>query len=77
MCVKPALPGKSVKEQVKRTFRQSLFNIFFSCNVQVAERALYFWNNEYLMSLVSDSVAKILPIVFPSLYINSKSHWNK
>ncbi|XP_028396269.1 serine/threonine-protein phosphatase 2A 56 kDa regulatory subunit gamma isoform-like isoform X2 [Dendronephthya gigantea] len=48
-----------------------------SPHFQVAERALYFWNNEYLMSLVSDSVTKILPIVFPSLYINSKSHWNK
>lgn len=48
-----------------------------SPHFQVAERALYFWNNEYLMSLVSDSVDKILPIVFPSLYSNSKTHWNK
>ena len=44
---------------------------------QVAERALYFWNNEYIMSLVSDNATAILPVMFPSLYKNSKSHWNK
>ncbi|PWA25487.1 hypothetical protein CCH79_00019859 [Gambusia affinis] len=44
---------------------------------QVAERALYYWNNEYIMSLISDNAAKILPIMFPALYKNSKSHWNK
>nr|XP_043901326.1 serine/threonine-protein phosphatase 2A 56 kDa regulatory subunit delta isoform isoform X1 [Solea senegalensis] len=50
--------------------------IMSSC-VQVAERALYYWNNEYIMSLISDNAAKILPIMFPALYKNSKSHWNK
>lgn len=45
--------------------------------MQVAERALYYWNNEYIMSLISDNAAKILPIMFPALYKNSKSHWNK
>ena len=44
---------------------------------QVAERALYYWNNEYIMSLVSDHTAEILPIIFPALYKNSKTHWNK
>jgi serine/threonine-protein phosphatase 2A regulatory subunit B' len=44
---------------------------------QVAERALYYWNNEYIMSLISDNAPTILPIMFPSLYRNSKSHWNK
>lgn len=44
--------------------------------MQVAERALYFWNNEYILSLVSDNVTEILPIMFASLYGN-KQHWNK
>ncbi|XP_016305377.1 serine/threonine-protein phosphatase 2A 56 kDa regulatory subunit gamma isoform [Sinocyclocheilus anshuiensis] len=48
-----------------------------SPHFQVAERALYYWNNEYIMSLISDNAAKILPIMFPALYRNSKSHWNK
>ncbi|MEQ2210108.1 Serine/threonine-protein phosphatase 2A 56 kDa regulatory subunit gamma isoform [Xenoophorus captivus] len=47
------------------------------CFPQVAERALYYWNNEYIMSLISDNAAKILPIMFPALYRNSKTHWNK
>ena len=62
----------------KTTFRlpNSLF-LFSSNHFQVAERALYYWNNEYIMSLISDNAAVILPIMFPALYKNSKSHWNK
>ncbi|CAG0915058.1 unnamed protein product [Notodromas monacha] len=57
-------------------FRQ-LAKCVSSPHFQVAERALYYWNNEYIMSLVSDNAKVILPIMFPSLYKNSKSHWNK
>ena len=45
--------------------------------LQVAERALYYWNNEYIMSLMTENAGVILPIMFPVLYKNSKSHWNK
>lgn len=44
---------------------------------QVAERALYFWNNEYFCNLVTDNNEEILPIVFAALYENSKGHWNR
>lgn len=44
---------------------------------QVAERALYFWNNEYFCNLISDNVEVILPIMFAPLYENSKGHWNR
>merc|ERR1711876_49431 len=58
-----------------------LFNQLAKCvsspHFQVAERALYYWNNEYIMSLISDNAATILPIMFPALYRNSKNHWNK
>uniref|UniRef100_A0A131XD36 Serine/threonine protein phosphatase 2A regulatory subunit n=1 Tax=Hyalomma excavatum TaxID=257692 RepID=A0A131XD36_9ACAR len=57
-------------------FRQ-LARCVSSPHFQVAERALYYWNNEYIMSLVSDNAATLLPIVFPALYKNSKAHWNK
>ncbi|CAB3363712.1 Hypothetical predicted protein [Cloeon dipterum] len=57
-------------------FRQ-LAKCVSSPHFQVAERALYYWNNEYIMSLISDNAPTILPIMFPSLYRNSKSHWNK
>lgn len=48
-----------------------------SPHFQVAERSLYFWNNEYLMSLVSENSQVIVPIVFPALFRASKSHWNR
>lgn len=44
---------------------------------QVAERVLYFWNNEYILSLINDNVQTILPIVFPALHIDPNAHWNK
>ncbi|KAL0269668.1 UNVERIFIED_CONTAM: hypothetical protein PYX00_007317 [Menopon gallinae] len=57
-------------------FRQ-LAKCVSSPHFQVAERALYYWNNEYIMSLISENAPEILPIMFPPLYRNSKSHWNK
>ncbi len=57
-------------------FRQ-LAKCVSSPHFQVAERALYYWNNEYIMSLISDNATTILPIMFPALYKNTKSHWNK
>jgi len=48
-----------------------------SQHFQVAERALYYWNNEYIVNLMSDNINVILPIIFPALYQNSKSHWNR
>ncbi|XP_041355098.1 serine/threonine-protein phosphatase 2A 56 kDa regulatory subunit delta isoform-like isoform X2 [Gigantopelta aegis] len=47
-----------------------------SPHFQVAERALYFWNNEYILSLISDNATAILPLMFPALF-KSKEHWNK
>ena len=44
---------------------------------QVAERALYFWNNEYIVSLIGDNAEVIMPIMLPALFRTSRSHWNK
>ncbi|KAF3427681.1 hypothetical protein E2986_13868, partial [Frieseomelitta varia] len=57
-------------------FRQ-LAKCVSSPHFQVAERALYYWNNEYIMSLISDNYAVILPIMYPAFYRNSRNHWNK
>ncbi|UZJ51976.1 hypothetical protein CBS101457_001296 [Exobasidium rhododendri] len=56
---------------------QQLQRCINSQHFQVAERALYFWNNEYIVNLIGENVQVILPIVFASLYQNSKSHWNR
>ncbi|XP_045153110.1 serine/threonine-protein phosphatase 2A 56 kDa regulatory subunit beta isoform [Echinops telfairi] len=47
-----------------------------SPHFQVAERALYFWNNEYILSLIEDNCHTVLPAVFGTLYQVSKEHWN-
>lgn len=52
-------------------------SIFFFTQKKVAERALYFWNNEYAMSLIEENNAVIMPIMFPALYRISKEHWNQ
>uniref|UniRef100_A0A8C2RDC3 Serine/threonine-protein phosphatase 2A 56 kDa regulatory subunit n=1 Tax=Capra hircus TaxID=9925 RepID=A0A8C2RDC3_CAPHI len=48
-----------------------------SPHFQVAERALYFWNNEYILSLIEDNCHTVLPAVFGTLYQVSKEHWNQ
>ena len=35
---------------------------------QVAERALFLWNNEYIVSLIAQKRDEILPVVFEALY---------
>ncbi|XP_076644485.1 serine/threonine-protein phosphatase 2A 56 kDa regulatory subunit gamma isoform isoform X2 [Halictus rubicundus] len=57
-------------------FRQ-LARCVSSSHFQVAERALYYWNNEYIMSLISDNYTVILSIMYPAFYKNSRNHWNK
>uniref|UniRef100_A0A8C5S6N2 Protein phosphatase 2 regulatory subunit B'alpha n=1 Tax=Laticauda laticaudata TaxID=8630 RepID=A0A8C5S6N2_LATLA len=47
-----------------------------SSHFQIAERALYFWNNEYILGLIEENVDTILPIMFGNLYKISKEHWN-
>jgi len=65
--------------QVRMAFvlRSDWFAFWLTGRTQVAERALYFWNNEYFCNLVSDNVDVILPIMFAPLYENSKGHWNR
>ncbi|KAJ7328951.1 phosphatase 2A regulatory B subunit-domain-containing protein [Mycena albidolilacea] len=56
---------------------QQLARCINNQHFQVAERALLYWNNEYVVNLMSDNLTVILAIVFPALYTNSKSHWNQ
>ncbi|XP_076801529.1 serine/threonine-protein phosphatase 2A 56 kDa regulatory subunit epsilon isoform-like [Clavelina lepadiformis] len=64
-----------------KTVLPLLFNQLSKCvsspHFQVAERALYFWNNEYILSLIEENSSAILPLMFPSLYKISKEHWNQ
>lgn len=57
-----------------------LFKRIASCvespHFQVAERALFFWNNEYVVSLIQYYRAKIIPMVYGALHRNVQYHWN-
>ena len=60
-----------------------LFSILAKCvccsHFQVAERALFLWNNEHLINhgcLSRAYNAQILPLIYASLYENSQGHWN-
>uniref|UniRef100_A0A671NDQ0 Serine/threonine protein phosphatase 2A regulatory subunit n=1 Tax=Sinocyclocheilus anshuiensis TaxID=1608454 RepID=A0A671NDQ0_9TELE len=63
-----------------KKIQEPLFKQISKCvaspHFQVAERALYFCNNEYILSLIEENNAKILPIMFGNLYRISKEHWN-
>uniref|UniRef100_A0A8C7HV82 Serine/threonine protein phosphatase 2A regulatory subunit n=2 Tax=Oncorhynchus TaxID=8016 RepID=A0A8C7HV82_ONCKI len=63
---------KKIQEPLFKQISRCVANPHF----QVAERALYFWNNEYILSLIEENIDKILPIMFGSLYRISKEHWN-
>ncbi|DBA04279.1 TPA: hypothetical protein N0F65_002041, partial [Lagenidium giganteum] len=47
-----------------------------SNHFQVSQRALYLWNNESLVRLVSARRAEILPLIFGALYRNCENHWH-
>lgn len=59
----------------------SLFRQIGRClnspHFQVAERALYLWNNENIISLADQNRNVILPVIFEALENNMKGHWNR
>ncbi|XAR55343.1 hypothetical protein NMG60_11035394 [Bertholletia excelsa] len=48
-----------------------------SSHFQVAERALFLWNNDHIRNLITQNRKVILPLVFPALEQNTRSHWNQ
>ncbi|KAH0656061.1 hypothetical protein KY285_030943 [Solanum tuberosum] len=49
----------------------------FSINWQVAERALFLWNNDHIRNLIVQNREVILPLIFPLLEKNTCGHWNQ
>jgi serine/threonine-protein phosphatase 2A regulatory subunit B' len=56
-------------------FRQ-LIRCVNSSHFQVAERALFLWNNEYLVQLVAAHRERIFPLFYGALELN-RAHWNQ
>jgi serine/threonine-protein phosphatase 2A regulatory subunit B' len=69
-----------IQAQEFQTIMPILFKQISNCigspHFQVAERALFLWNNEYIVSLIAQNRQQVLPLVFEALYTNSRSHWN-
>ncbi|KAL3624309.1 hypothetical protein CASFOL_033125 [Castilleja foliolosa] len=57
-------------------FRQ-IARCLSSSHFQVAERAMFLWNNSHIENLMKQNRNVIVPIIFPSLEKNSRSHWNQ
>jgi serine/threonine-protein phosphatase 2A regulatory subunit B' len=47
-----------------------------SAHFQVAERALFIWNNDEIVNLINQNRQVLFPLVLGPLYSNSKQHWN-
>lgn len=48
-----------------------------SSHFQVAERALFLWNNDHIEVLIKQNSKVILPIILPAIERNTKEHWNQ
>ncbi|KAJ1410282.1 Protein phosphatase 2A, regulatory B subunit, B56 [Sesbania bispinosa] len=48
-----------------------------SLHFQVAERALFLWNNDHIRNLIIQNIKVILPIILPALEKNMRGHWNQ
>eukprot|EP00045_Choanoeca_perplexa_P004177 m.35996 g.35996 ORF g.35996 m.35996 type:complete len:538 (-) comp12437_c0_seq1:165-1778(-) len=68
-------PDEFVK--VHKSLFLQLSRCVSSHHFQVAERALHFFSNEYLMSLVAENAEAVFPLIYPALHETSKSHWNR
>merc|ERR1719499_1629274 len=47
-----------------------------SPHFQVAERALFLWNNDAVAQFTNEHREQILPILYPALNANTSHHWN-
>jgi len=61
---------------VQDGLRRRLAMCIESPHFQVSERALFFWNNDYIVKLFNQNRQVLFPPLLHALYKNSKLHWN-
>lgn len=64
-------------QKIKEPLFKQIMLCIRSEQFQVAERVLYFWNNDNILTLINNNIQTILPIVFPALLMESSVHWNR
>eukprot|EP00495_Collosphaeridae_sp_1-RS-2012_P001227 TRINITY_DN127_c0_g1_i2.p1 TRINITY_DN127_c0_g1~~TRINITY_DN127_c0_g1_i2.p1 ORF type:complete len:260 (+),score=27.77 TRINITY_DN127_c0_g1_i2:172-951(+) len=47
-----------------------------SPHFQVAERALFLWNNDAVAQFTNEHRVQVLPILYPALNVSTQAHWN-
>lgn len=62
--------------RIQELLFKQIARCILSPHFQVAERALCFWNNEYISSCVDENVKVIMPILFKALKKVQYNHWN-
>merc|ERR1712087_947975 len=70
------LTGTAQLEKVIEPLFCRISESICSDHFQVAERALFLWNNDIIATFTSDHRTKILPIIYPALQKNYSKHWN-
>eukprot|EP01083_Nonionella_stella_P192214 710724_1 len=70
------LTGTQQLEKVIEPLFHRISESICSNHFQVAERALFLWNNDIIATFTSDHRKKILPIIYPALQKNYSKHWN-
>lgn len=73
------LAGPEAVQPIMRPLFKMLARCVGSTHFQVAERALFLWNNDHLLTLgiLSKTYAnEVLPILYTSLQKNASGHWN-
>lgn len=68
-------PSQQLEKVIEPLFKRIGMSIA-SNHFQVAERALFLWNNDIIATFTSDHRKKILPIIYPALQKNYSKHWN-
>jgi len=68
-------PPQQLMHFVEPVFKQ-LARCVQNQHFQVAERALFFWNNDLIGSLTSDHKEQVFPIIVPALHCIKEIHWN-
>lgn len=71
-----AIKGAEFQRCMVPLFRQ-LSRCLNSSHFQVAERALFLWNNDHIVSLIAQNRHVVLPLIYPALVRNTTSHWNQ
>lgn len=64
-------------QKIADPFFRQMARCVSSSHFQIAERALYYWNNEYIVNLIEENINLVMPIMFAPLYRISKEHWNQ